>query len=1273
MTALTAQQPSSTEAAVLLAELARPSRSYKRRTWLAAGALALFMVLYALLAGWFLFTAYRLSFGASPSGKDVIWGYLIAICALFLAIFMLKAFVFVKRGSIEGKLEVTPQEQPQLFAFLSQLADSAGAPRPHRVFLSPQVNAAVFYDLSILNLLFPSRKNLEIGLGLVNSLSVGELRAVLAHEFGHFTQRSMAVGRWGYIAQQIASHLVHKRDKLDNLLQTITNIDIRIAWIGWLLSLVIWSIRSLVDSAFRVALLMQRALSREMEMHADLVAVSLTGSDALIHALHRLQAADDSWQRALNFAAGEKANGCIVEDIFAVQSHIMACMRRVMNDPGYGCSPELPDVSPEQHRLFKAELAQPPHMWLTHPLNHEREANAKLRYIPAPIDTRSAWDIFDNPQQLRQRISATLADAGDQTPVPQQESRQHLDEQFEREHLNGRYRGVYWGRSAVRHAADVDSLYDKSLVFAPDAGSTLYPPELSDEVELLNTLEREREQLRALERGILEASEGVIRYRGRQLRRSELAPTIATLEKEIQTVNERLQAHYGRCRSWHLAAAEQFGAGWPEYLRGLLAVVHYAEHSEANLRDAQGLLGNVIAIETAVRRVNSDGLARILKDANALHQLLDNIFEQHAQVMLDPSLRQRLGDTDWTSYLGEFKLLGATRENINDWLKVVDGWVAQAANACAGLRTQALEQLLLSEARLAEHVRLGTAPGAAGPASQVPADYDTLLPGNERPRRTRLGWWGRFLTADGKLAGAARFSVAIGIIASMLMFGENIGNADLTVYNGLAIPVTVQIGATRLDVAPLSTVRQSLVADRSYDIRASTSTGQLIESFSAETGGNFGNVVYNIASASPLVEWTATYGNATPREPRRLGAQRWTHSAADLLFEEPPRSISTKGGGGSREVLSGTEHHDPDQALALLGSEEEKARLASVHALWEPTRRSQTTIWLWLAAGAPGFDQLLQKRLAETPHDVVLLRMEQDTAKAAAKPEICRRHAAMAEVAPENGDLHYIALRCTPDSPDKEQAFASAHQRWPDNGWLANSAAYIEAAAGRWKNALALFELANTRLPQMATPLAFQIVRLRRLQGADNKQLLQNLQEVPELLKTNLSIEGSGPIDNPEAQSYRALSRGRLGDALQFARQHPETEARVLRLAAASDGAPPDLISKALALDAGSGTDNATVWFSVALAARAGRPFEPYLERVSPDQTAYLPNIRNFLDMLRQGRSPLAAEQALTGLSPEMRGTAYGMGLVMLGTKAPRSWREGAKRLLFVSERPYFS
>src|SRR5215510_9153996 len=257
--------------APLLAELAQPSDAYRRRVWLAAASLSLFLILYLLLAGWFLLTAYQLTVGAADTENGS--GWFVGLAALFLAVFMLKGVFFVRRGGSANHIEITRDQQPRLFAFLDDLADRAQAPRPHKVFLSPFVNAAVFYDVSPLNLIVPSKKNIEIGLALVNVLSLGEFRAVLAHEFGHVTQRSMVVGQWASIAEQVAAGLV---------------------------------------------LRLQRALQREMEFHADLVAVSLTGSDAIVHALLRLQAADDSWSRTVSFLLRRKAEKHVVLDGFTL-------------------------------------------------------------------------------------------------------------------------------------------------------------------------------------------------------------------------------------------------------------------------------------------------------------------------------------------------------------------------------------------------------------------------------------------------------------------------------------------------------------------------------------------------------------------------------------------------------------------------------------------------------------------------------------------------------------------------------------------------------------------------------------------------------------------------------------------------------------------------------------------------------------------------------------------------------------------------------------------
>ena len=77
----------------------------------------------------------------------------------------------------------------------------------------PDVNAAVFYNESLLSLFLPASKNLVIGLGLVNRLNLSEFKAVLAHEFGHFSQSSMKLGTYVYTANRILADIVYARDR----------------------------------------------------------------------------------------------------------------------------------------------------------------------------------------------------------------------------------------------------------------------------------------------------------------------------------------------------------------------------------------------------------------------------------------------------------------------------------------------------------------------------------------------------------------------------------------------------------------------------------------------------------------------------------------------------------------------------------------------------------------------------------------------------------------------------------------------------------------------------------------------------------------------------------------------------------------------------------------------------------------------------------------------------------------------------------------------------
>lgn len=933
--------------------LIQATSQYKRNAWLAVLSLLLFVALYLALTGWFAWVAYSTLSEVAAGIDDPLLHGLLGCCAAFLAIFMLKAVFFVQKGGDSKDLEIKAADHPQVFAFLNRLADEAGAPRPHRVFLSPRVNASVFYDLSILNLLFPSRKNLEIGLPLVNCLTLSELKAVLAHEFGHFAQRSMAIGTWVYIAQQIAGHVIAKRDALDKFLAGLSHFDLRVAWIGWLLSLIVWSIRSLMDTVFSGVVLAQRALSRQMEFQADLVAVSLTGSDELIHALHKLQAADDAWERSVQFANRMLAEQKKPADLFAVQTRIIERLGEILDKPDYG---RMPRNSGKEQRIFKNLFAQPPQMWSTHPANADREQNAKQHYLAAPHDARSAWLLFDDPQAVRQRINEHLMGHVEASPSSLEDTLARLDADYARTRYETRYRGAYLGRMMTRHAQDPAELYQDTLSQGSllEALQALYPRQLGIDLQQLNELNEELALLEGLQAGVLKTSGKQLTFRGRSIRRRELPGAIDKVKADITRINGRILAHDRRCRATHLAAAEQVSPAWRDYLIGLIQLQHYAEHSLANLEDANGLLANVVAVVTADGKVSARELKRLLKTANELHEVMVDIYQSARGVVLSPALQQHMEVDTLSEALGEFTLPEADKSNINDWMNAINGWVASMTAPLSALCGVCLEELLRTEQQIARHLSEGLPLDAAAPSpSRAPQKYTRLLTGTERKRQKKLGLWDRFQIADGWLPATARLVVAVTIVGSVLGFSSmRTLSTPVSIYNGFSQAMQVSLDGTPVaTIAPYAAHHAELALGTAPRIEAHTLDGTLVEQFEPVLEGRRKHYIYNIASGSPLIEWYAVYGNYAEREPVRLDAPRWSTAHTDIYFDKPPASVSTKGSGAVRSVLSGVgPETSPEQMLGILRSDQARAEMIQAHARWDTAAAPNTPTWQRLAA-----------------------------------------------------------------------------------------------------------------------------------------------------------------------------------------------------------------------------------------------------------------------------------------------------------------------------------
>ena len=90
------------------------------------------------------------------------------------------------KGEDPPGLPVTEAEEPELWRTVRELADAVGTRAPSRIVLTADVNAAVSEDARLLGLLAGPR-HLYLGVPLLQGLTEAQLRAVLAHELGHYS------------------------------------------------------------------------------------------------------------------------------------------------------------------------------------------------------------------------------------------------------------------------------------------------------------------------------------------------------------------------------------------------------------------------------------------------------------------------------------------------------------------------------------------------------------------------------------------------------------------------------------------------------------------------------------------------------------------------------------------------------------------------------------------------------------------------------------------------------------------------------------------------------------------------------------------------------------------------------------------------------------------------------------------------------------------------------------------------------------------------------
>lgn len=518
------------------------SSNFKAMTSKAIFAIVLFILVY--------FTLLSLAIGLTvlcvflgigliilkPAVITLGLGIGLASLGVFIIIFLFK-FLFKKHQIDRSDLiEITASQEPKLFRFIEEIVIEADTDLPKRVYLSADVNACVFYDSSFWSMFFPIRKNLQIGLGLVNVISEQEFKAILAHEFGHFSQKSMKVGSYVYNVNQVIFNLIYDNESFENMIQAWANFSGYFSFFVSIAVKIIQGIQWILRKMYDFVNLSYMALSREMEFHADEVAANIAGYLPLKESLLRLDLANHSYNSVLNFYGDKIADNLKSNNIYKEQQFVMNFLAKENEIPFKN---NLPLVSTSDLNKYNKSKLNIKNQWASHPSTEERIIALENLNITKEINAENpAIMLFSNAENITKLITdklfSNVSYKENVTELVIEKFQFEFTETFNKNSFPKEYNSYYDSKNPILF--DLESINNFEQKENLD---TLFSKEKVDMVYDLIALQNDKNTLLRIDNG--DISVKTFDYDGQKYDENEVETLIAQLENEITKISQNIE------------------------------------------------------------------------------------------------------------------------------------------------------------------------------------------------------------------------------------------------------------------------------------------------------------------------------------------------------------------------------------------------------------------------------------------------------------------------------------------------------------------------------------------------------------------------------------------------------------------------------------------------------------------------------------------------------------------------------------------------------------
>ncbi len=204
---------------------------------------------------------------------------LLFLIVLIFSVLALLFSVLTAQKKYDGGIVFTKDTrtiEPMLWSLCDEVAKAVGTKPVDRIVVSPNPGIGVYETGGLFKLLLGRQERvLLIGIGSITGLTISQMKAILGHEFGHFSHRDTS---WSTLTHTMSSIVHNSLEQMSSMQET----DSLLLHIVAVCNPAFW-----VLMAYRyLFLLMTSGFSKVREVYADKTAISLYGhrhfSEALL-------------------------------------------------------------------------------------------------------------------------------------------------------------------------------------------------------------------------------------------------------------------------------------------------------------------------------------------------------------------------------------------------------------------------------------------------------------------------------------------------------------------------------------------------------------------------------------------------------------------------------------------------------------------------------------------------------------------------------------------------------------------------------------------------------------------------------------------------------------------------------------------------------------------------------------------------------------------------------------------------------------------------------